>query len=225
MERRRRRRLSKEDFRRNYWRRVRSSIIGVVPLVFIAAAIFYLFAHHIALINTCGPNQTLLVSVFTGPECLPPIDQTFIAYGLPYSTNSSLVVSGGTVIPLDFRFLGTQPLFYIWTNVQAEPKSLYVFLTLPDSFKMHMEYVTNTSTDFMVMTNEQYIAWINSGQTSTNNSLLENGTFIDTWVNSSSGCAGYVAVIKSVSGSAFEIFPNETAVYAPSSTPTGACAS
>ena len=50
---------------------------------------------------------------------------------------------------------------------------------------------------------------------------IETGQNSSTWFNESTGCAGYVAVIESVSGSAVTISPDEKILYDPANAPTG----
>ncbi len=198
------------------------SIASVVFIVLVVIGVFYVFSRHIVLVNVCSGNETL-IALSSGPSCYPNIYDTVIANGTPYSLNSSIAVSGGKSIPLDFRFIGDNPLLYIWNQNETETGS-YAFLTIPDTFKVHMQYTSSVATEFIVMTSAQYVQWVNSGETSNSNVYSITGTSISVWFNDSAGCAGYVAVVKAQSGNGFTIYPNETALYDPASKATGVCA-
>ncbi len=203
-------------------KRLGMQIFSAVFLVVVAIVVFYSFSHHIIAVNLC-PTNTTLILLKSGPACFPQINNTVIVAGKPYSLNSSIAVSDGKLIPLSFKFIGNDPLLYIWNQNATESPGSYVFLTIPDTFKVHMQYTSSASTVFMIMTNTQYVSWVNTGRVSSG-VYSYTGTSISTWFNESAGCAGYVAVIKSTTGSGFAISPNETALYAPASAPTGACA-
>jgi hypothetical protein len=200
-----------------------NNLIAAAIFVVIAVVIFYVFSHHYVLIDTCGSNRTLVVST-SGPECLPNLNSTMIVYGKPYTINSSLAASDGEVIPLDFRFIGENPLFFIWNQNVSYPAGSYSFFAMPDTFKVHMQYTSNVETEFIIMTDSQYVNWVNAGESGSNGVYSITGKSVSVWFNDSAGCAGYVAVIKAVSGGAFSISPNETALYDPASAPTGVCA-
>ncbi len=204
-------------------RRVASNIIAASIFVVVVVVVLYGFSHHYLLINTCSGNRTL-VGLNTGPVCFPDIYNTIIANGTPYTINSSLAASGGRIIPLSFKFIGNDPLLYIWNQNTSQALDSYIFLTIPDTFKVHMQYTSSVPTEFIVMTNSQYVQWVNSGETSSSNVFEASGESVSTWFNDSAGCAGYIAVIKAATGAAFTISPNETALYAPATSPTGVCA-
>ncbi|MCL5101440.1 MAG: hypothetical protein M1348_02415 [Candidatus Parvarchaeota archaeon] len=204
-------------------RQTSSTILGIIPIIIIVIVILYSFSHNFLIIDTC-PGSHVLIVTSTARQCFPSFNQTVIVNGTPYTLNSSFAISDGSVIPLDFRFLGENPLLYIWNQNKSENPGSYVFLTIPDTFKMHMQYVSNVSTEFIIMNSSQYVRWVNSRGTNFKYVSSYSGRTISTWFNESAGCAGYVAIIKAVSNSAFFIAPNETALYDPAPNATGACA-
>jgi hypothetical protein len=184
-------------------------ILSLLFIVLIAVGFFYAFSNHLLLINSCSENTTLVFKNGSG-FCL--------------TQNSSIAISEGNIIPLSFRFINNSPLLYIWNQKISEPAGSYIFLSIPDTFRVHMQYNATTNTRFMVMTNQQYVNWVNSNGVNTANVFELGGNSISGWFNDSAGCAGYVAVIISTSHSAFALYPNETALYAPASSSTGVCA-
>ncbi|MCL5009448.1 MAG: hypothetical protein M1433_00475 [Candidatus Parvarchaeota archaeon] len=186
-----------------------STILGFILLIAIAGGIIYALSSHIILINTCSADSTLIFQNKTG-LCL--------------SHNSSIAISEGTIVPLAFKFIGNNPLLYIWNQKISEKADSYVFMSIPDTFRVHMQYNATSDTEFLVMTNQQYVAWVNSNGANAASVFSLSGKQVSGWFNDSAGCAGYVAVIISTSHSAFSIYPNETALYDPAPSPTGVCA-
>lgn len=196
------------------------NVIAAVAFLIIAILIVYGFSQHYIVINTCSGGRTLIIMP-SGPVCFPNIYNTIIVNGTPYTLNSSLAAYDGRVIPLDFKFVGDNPLLTIW-NSNTSSVSEY-FLTIPDTFKLHMQYTSDVPTEFIVMTSTQYAQWVSSRGSVINYVYEVTGTSVSTWFNDSAGCAGYVAIIKAVSGSTFTISPNETALYDPAPQATGVC--
>lgn len=182
--------------------------LGFILLVAVAVAVVYALTSHLLIVNSCGADTTLIFDNGSG-ICL--------------THNSSAAFYGGKLIPLTFSFVNGSPLLYIWNQPVTESANSYVFLSIPDTFKVHMQYNSTVGTRFMVMTNQQYVSWVNSGGTDTTNEFSLSGKQVSGWFNDSAGCAGYVAVIFSTSHSGFTIYPNETALYAPAQSPTGVC--
>ena len=198
--------------------------LSVLVFILIVIGVFYAFQHHIAVINTCPGSATLVVNG-SRPYCVSNNVSTILINGgvSSFYPNSSIGISNDRIFPLDFRFLGNDPLLSIWNQNTSQLAGGYAFITIPDTFKVHMQYKTNVPTEFVVMTDSQYAQFYSSGQL--NNYVMQvEGENVSTWFNLSTGCAGYVAIIKSLSGGGFSIDPNETALYAPASHATGACA-
>ncbi len=196
------------------------SIASLIFIVLVAIGVFYVFSKHIVIVNVCSDNKTLIV-LDSGPSCFPGVSGV-IAGGVPYFINSSTVASSVQLTPLSFRFIGDDPLLYIWNQNMSVSARQYDFLTIPDTFKVHMQYTSSIPTEFMIMNSTEFARFETGKVYSYINSTT--GASISLWFNESAGCAGYVAVIKSVSGAAFIIQPNETALYAPASEATGVCA-
>lgn len=197
-----------------------------VFLIIILVAIFYAFKTHIVLFNSCYfSNETLAVNN-SGPFCLPNNGVNIIINRsiLSYYPNSTLAIHDQNVSALPFSFFEGKPLITIWNEPTSLGPDSYSFLTIPDTFKVHMQYNASVTTNFIVMTNEQYVNWVNTKNLNNNYVAIETGKNISLWFNQSTGCAGYVAVIESVSGSAVAISPDEKILYDPASSPTGACA-
>ncbi len=197
-----------------------AQIFSVVFLLLIAAGVFYAFSQHILIFNRCPVDSTLVETV-AGPVCYPSLNDTVIVKGSAYTLNSSIAVSDGRVIPLDFRFLGNQSLMDIWNQNESQSSGTYVFLTIPDTFKVHMQYRSNTDLQFLVMSDSEFVDFYRTG--TANSEFSASGQNLSVWFNDSAGCAGYVAIIRAVDGGSFFIQPNETALYAPATGPTGIC--
>ncbi|MCL4399623.1 hypothetical protein M1293_03935 [Candidatus Parvarchaeota archaeon] len=191
--------------------------------------------------SACGSGYIEIINS-TNSYCVPYKSETVVTGGeiRSFSANSTFLVSNLSVEPFSFYTLNGHIILPIWTAKTSVPSGLYSFLSIPDTFKIHMQYFSNVSTEFIVMSNSQYVNWVND-QNPVNSAidwllsaigvykqqpypLLENGKNISVWFNQSSGCAGYVAVILSGSSKSFSITPNETAMYDPSPFPTGECA-
>jgi hypothetical protein len=200
-------------------------VFGALVFVLVVIGVFYVFQHHMAVINTC-PSYSSMVLNGSRPYCVADNVSAIIINKQisSFYLNSSIGISDGRIFPLSFRFIGNDPLLSIWNQNTSQFAGGYAFITIPDTFKVHMEYTTNVPTQFIVMTDSQFAQFYQTQQL--NGYVMEaQGTHISTWFNLSTGCAGYVAIIRSVSGGGFQIAPNETALYAPASAPTGACAS
>ena len=203
------------------------NVIAIMLLILILIAVFYGFKEHIVVFNSCYfANSTLAVNN-TGPFCLPNNGVNIIINKsiLSYYPNSTLAIHNQNVSALPFTFLDGKPYITIWNEPSNVGPDSYSFLTIPDTFKVHMEYNASVDTYFIVMTNQQYIYWKNNGETITNGdtTLLREGRNISVWFNQSTGCAGYVAVIESVNKQPFSLIPNEQILYDPANAPTGAC--
>ncbi len=115
-------------------------VFSVILLVLIAIGVFYVFGTHLVAINTCGGNKTLVV--FNNKEsCFPSLSNTIIANGTPYTLNSSLAVSNGRIIPLDIRFIGNNPLLYIY-GTKTSP--IMQVLTCSSLSRIRLKYTCNT---------------------------------------------------------------------------------
>ncbi len=207
-------------------RSVMTNVLVAVLLIIILAAIFYAFKTHIVLFNSCYfSNETLAVNG-SGPFCLPNNGVNIIINSsiLSYYPNSTLAIHNQNVSALPFSFLNGKPLITIWNEPTSLSLDSYSFLTIPDTFKVHMDYNASVTTYFAVMTNQQYVNWVNTKTLKNNYVSLQTGKNISFWFNESTGCAGYVAIIESVSGSTVTISPDEKILYDPASSPTGACA-
>jgi hypothetical protein len=203
-----------------------TNVLMIVLLIIILVAILYAFKTHIVLFNSCYfSNETLAVND-SGPFCLPNNGVNIIINRsiLSYYPNSTLAIHNQNVSALPFSFLGNNPLMTVWNEPTVLGPDSYSFLTIPDTFKVHMMYNASVSTNFIVMTNQQYVDWVNTKNLNNNYVAMQTGKDISMWFNESTGCAGYVAVIESVSGSAVSISPDEKILYDPASSPTGACA-
>ncbi len=203
-----------------------TNVLMAVFLIIILVAIFYAFKTHIVLFNSCYfSNETLAVNN-SGPFCLPNNGVNIIINRsiLSYYPNSTLVIHNQNVSALPFSFFEGKPFITIWNEPTSLGPDSYSFLTIPDTFKVHMLYNASTTTRFIVMTNQQYVDWVNTKNLNNNYVAIETGKNISLWFNQSTGCAGYVAVIESVSGNAVNISPDEKILYDPASSPTGACA-
>ncbi len=197
-----------------------------VLLIVILAAIFYAFKMHIVVFNSCYFSNSTLAVNGSGPFCLPNNGVNIIINRsiLSYYPNSTLAIHNQNVSALPFSFLGSNALITIWNEPTSLAADSYSFLTIPDTFKMHMLYNASAVTNFIVMTNQQYVNWVNTKNLQNNYVAIETGKNISLWFNESTGCAGYVAVIESVSGGQITISPDEKILYDPASSPTGACA-
>ena len=203
-----------------------TNALMVVFLVIILIAILYAFKMHIVLFNSCYfSNETLAVNG-SGPFCLSNNGVSIIINHsiLSYYPNSTLAIHNRNVSALPFSFLDNKPLITIWNEPTVLGLDSYSFLTIPDTFKVHMVYNASVPTNFIIMTNQQYIEWVTTKNINNNYVAIETGRNISMWFNKSTGCAGYVAVIQSVSGSAVTISPDEKILYDPATSPTGACA-
>ncbi len=208
----------------------RSSIAKNILVFFILIAIliviFYGFKQHIILFNSCYfANSTLAVNS-SGPFCLPNNGVNIIINKsiLSYYPNSTLAIHNQNVSALPFSFLDGKPYITVWNEPSSIGPDSYSFLTIPDTFKVHMQYNASVDTYFIVMTNQQYIYWVRSGGSLANDTtLMKEGNNISVWFNQSTGCAGYVAVIESLNKQPVSISPDEQILYAPASQPTGAC--
>ena len=202
------------------------NVLLIVLLIIILIAIFYGFKMHIVLFNSCYfSNETLAVNG-SGPFCLSNNGVNIIINRsiLSYYPNSTLAIHNQNISALPFSFIGSKPLITVWNQPTVLGPDSYSFLTIPDTFKVHMVYNASVPTDFIVMTNQQYVEWVNTRQINNNYVAIEKGQNISMWFNESTGCAGYVAVIESISGSAVTISPDEKILYDPATSPTGACA-
>ncbi len=193
------------------------AVVSVVGMTLLAIAVMYLFYTHTFIVNLC-PTGKNLIDTAIGPMCYPSLNNTIIVDGKPYYNNVT-VVNGSTQI--NFEVVGKEPLLSIWNQNISEPPKSYIFLTIPDTFSVHMQYVSNVTTDIIIMDNKNYIAWANKQPYTA--VATYTGTSISFWFNESDGCAGYVAVITQPNGDAFSLVPHETALYAPSNHSTGAC--
>ncbi len=197
-----------------------NSLISSVILVLILILIFFLFQQHILIINVCT-NSTLIS--FNGRlECMPPLNETVVVKGIPYTKNVTVIE--GTVSPIDFSFIGNKPLLTVWNTNLSEPSNSYVFFGIPDAFAMHMSFKSNNILELIIMSNQQYVNWVNSNGESTNYIDKYVGDNVSIWFNESTGCAGYVGIIKPINNGPFSIYPNETVLYSPAPYPTGICA-
>lgn len=205
--------------------KILTNVLAVVFLAVLLAGIFYAFKLHIFLFNSCRFSNSTLAVNNSGPFCLSSSSVNVIINGsiLSYYPNSTLAIHDQGVFAIPFSFMGNKPLITVWNEPSFLSAGSYSFLTIPDTFKVHMEYNATTDTRFIVMTNQQYVSWANTKNLN-NNILIETGRRISVWFNQSTGCAGYVAIIESVSGAAFTVTPNEQILYDPASSPTGACA-
>lgn len=196
-------------------------MFAFLSFIAVAVVVLYIFSQHIVIFNLCPANTSLVVN---GSKivCYTDFAHSVIVKGQAYTLNSSLAVDDGQVALLDFKFLDLQPLFEIWNQNSTESAGSYIFLTIPDTFKVHMAYKSSVPTEFIVMSNQEYVSFASTG--TVKGVLTETGTDISVWFNDSAGCAGYVGVIKAVSGSAYSIQPNETALYSPAQNATGICA-
>ncbi|MGC8533246.1 MAG: hypothetical protein ACP5MV_01280 [Candidatus Parvarchaeum sp.] len=207
-------------------RSIAINVLTAILLIIILVAIFYGFKMHIVLFNSCYfSNDTLAVNN-SGPFCLPNNGVNIIINRsiLSYYPNSTLAIHNQNVSALPFSFFDGKPLITIWNEPTVLGPDSYSFLTIPDTFKVHMVYNASTVTNFVVMTNQQYVNWVNTKDLNHDYVALETGKNISFWFNESTGCAGYVAIIEAVSGSAVTISPDEKILYDPASSPTGACA-
>jgi len=195
---------------------------AIIFTIFIISIVYAVMNHYI-IVNTCGSNYTL-VSFNRTVFCFPQLNDTIIVKGEPYDLNSSLYFYKGQYGPLDISFLDNHPLLSIWNSNSSYPSGSYVFLTIPDTFKVHFQYHSSVETELLIMTNTQYVNWVNSGMEKSTGVYQYVGYSPNFWFNDSQGCAGYVAIIKSLNGSGFTIEPNETALYDPTNYPTGICA-
>ncbi len=199
--------------------------LNVVFMILVIVAIFYLFSNHLVLVNTCRGNESLFTNS-SSVYCMANSNINLVMNGrlASYTPNSSIAVSGYNLVPLPFKFLGGLPLIDIWNQPANQQANSFAFLTIPDTFKVHMVYNATIPTEFMVMTNTQYVNWVNGGSGTASYVLLATGSHVSVWFNDSTGCAGYVAVIKGVKGVPFTIYPNETILYDPATSATGVCA-
>ncbi len=207
-------------------RSILTNVLMAVLLIVILAAIFYAFKMHIVVFNSCYFSNSTLAVNGSGPFCLPNNGVNIIINRsiLSYYPNSTLAIHNQNVSALPFSFLGSNALITIWNEPTSLAADSYSFLTIPDTFKMHMLYNASAVTNFIVMTNQQYVNWVNTKNLQNNYVAIETGKNISLWFNESTGCAGYVAVIESVSGGQITISPDEKILYDPASSPTGACA-
>ncbi len=207
-------------------RSILTNALMAVLLIVILAAIFYAFKMHIVVFNSCYFSNSTLAVNGSGPFCLPNNGVNIIINRsiLSYYPNSTLAIHNQNVSALPFSFLGSNALITIWNEPTSLAADSYSFLTIPDTFKMHMLYNASAVTNFIVMTNQQYVNWVNTKNLQNNYVAIETGKNISLWFNESTGCAGYVAVIESVSGGQITISPDEKILYDPASSPTGACA-
>ncbi len=201
------------------------AVVNTIILVLVIVAVFYLFSNHILLVKTCAANQSLF-SNSSSVYCVANGDINLILGGnlVSYTPNSSVAVYNYSVKPLEFKFVGGSALFNIWNQPSLQQSDSFAFLTIPDTFKVHMQYTSSSPTEFLVMSNQQYVNWVNGGYRTSAVELSVTGSNISAWFNDSTGCAGYVAVIKSLGGGPFTIYPNETILYDPAPSPTGICA-
>ncbi|MCL4372787.1 hypothetical protein M1384_01850 [Candidatus Parvarchaeota archaeon] len=203
-----------------------TNVLMIVFLIIILIAIFYAFKMHVVLFNSCYfSNETLAVNG-SGPFCLSNTGVNIIINRsiLSYYPNSTLAIHNQNISALPFSFLDNNPLITVWNEPTVLSADSYSFLTIPDTFKVHMVYNASVSTNFIVMTNQQYVEWVTTKQLNNNYVAIQTGKNISLWFNESTGCAGYVAVIESISGSAVAISPDEKILYDPATSPTGACA-
>lgn len=207
-------------------RSILTNALMAVLLIVILAAIFYAFKMHIVVFNSCYFSNSTLAVNGSGPFCLPNNGVNIIINRsiLSYYPNSTLAIHNQNVSALPFSFLGSNALITIWNEPTSLAADSYSFLTIPDTFKMHMLYNASAVTNFIVMTNQQYVNWVNTKNLQNNYVAIETGKNISLWFNESTGCAGYVAVIEPVSGGQITISPDEKILYDPASSPTGACA-
>jgi hypothetical protein len=207
-------------------RSILTNILMGVLLIVILIAILYGFKMHVILFNSCYfSNETLAVNG-SGPFCLPNQGINIIINRsiLSYYPNSTLGIHNQNVSALPFSFLDGNPLITVWNEPTSLSFNSYSFLTIPDTFKVHMVYNASATTYFIVMTNQQYVNWVNTKNLQGNYVAMQTGKNVSFWFNQSTGCAGYVAVIESVSGGPISISPDEKILYDPASSPTGACA-
>ncbi len=202
------------------------SIITVIVLIFILIGIFYGFQQHILLFNSCYFSGATLAVNNSGPFCLSNNGVNIIINNsiLSYYPNSTLAINNQNVSALPFSFMDNHPLLTIWNEPSYLGPDSYSFLTIPDTFEIHMVYNASADTNFIIMTNQQYVEWVNTKDIKNDYVLMQTGSNISVWFNQSAGCAGYIAIIESVSGSAISISPDEQALYDPASQPTGVCA-
>ncbi|EFD92414.1 MAG: hypothetical protein BJBARM5_0875 [Candidatus Parvarchaeum acidophilus ARMAN-5] len=207
-------------------RNIYGNIIAAVLLIFLLIVIFYVFKTHILVFNSCYFKNSALAVNNSGPFCLPNNGVNIIINKsiLSYYPNTTLLINDKNVSAAPFSFLGNKPYITVWNQPSSVAPDSYSFLTIPDTFKVHMEYNASVDTYFAVMTNQQYVNWVRSGgNINEDSTFIVEGKNISAWFNESTGCAGYVAVIESVNGNAVSIFPDEKILYAPANAPTGAC--
>jgi hypothetical protein len=203
-----------------------SNILAIVLLIIILVAVFYGFKSHIMVFNSCYFSNSTLAVNSNGPFCLANnvINIIINRSILSYYSNSTLAVHNQNVSALPFSFLDGKPYITVWNEPSSIGLDSYSFLTIPDTFKVHMQYNATADTYFIVMTNQQYISWVRNGGSLVNDTtLLTKGKNVAVWFNESTGCAGYVAVIESTNKQPVSITPNEQILYDPASAPTGAC--
>jgi hypothetical protein len=203
------------------------NVLAIVFLIIILAAVFYAFKTHIIVFNSCYFSNATLAVNNSGPFCLANNGVNIIINKsiLSYYPNSTLEIHNMNVSASPFSFLDGKPFITVWNEPSYVSANSYSFLTIPDTFKVHMEYNATVNTSFIVMTNQQYVDWVTTKSLKNNYVSITSGRNISSWFNLSTGCAGYVAVIESLNGQAVAIHPDEKILYDPASAPTGACIS
>lgn len=195
-----------------------STSISIVIIIF-ALLIFLFLQQRILVVNECI-NSTLVV--YHGKaECMPPLNQTIVVNGIPYTKNTTVI--NGNASAINFKFIGNKPFLTVWNTKLSEPSNSYVFFGIPDAFAMHMSFISNNTLEMLIMTNEQYVNWATSNGATTGYVSKYIGKNVSIWFNESEGCAGYIAIIKSFNNGPFSIDPNETILYSPTPYPTGVC--
>lgn len=191
--------------------------IAFVLLVIIIAVLVYF---KFLLINPCAFNTCSLIYYNNSYYVTLPLSKVIIYNGTPYVKNISIL--DGHLLRTYVYLINDSPAFVIWNTPTYLYSNSYLFFSFPDTFAVHMQLSSSSPLTVYVMTTEQFIEYAKSGIPV---SYVEkfSGQHIDFWFNLSTGCAGYVGIITSVSSTT--VYPNETAVYMPASHPTGACAS
>lgn len=99
----------------------------------------------------------------------------------------------------------------------------YLTGQIPDTFISHFVIQSNQTVTLAILTTFGYVQFVNSGGNLSGiyPKYVDTGKDINFWFNQSTGCAGYMFVV--VANVTVKIIPNETAIYKPSSVPTGIC--
>lgn len=114
--------------------------------------------------------------------------------------------------------------FEVW-NVPTTVKSReYLFSTMFDTFRMSVTLHSNSTIYVYVFTASQYAEFQSTGHPYSYVAKYEGVNVVFTW-NLSTGCAGYVWIVYNPLPTTVEVRPDVKAIYDPSPTSTGVCAS